>query len=62
MNKELLKLVKVAKAPKQMLKEPWFQEFCANFASVILAQAEEALQEEAEILLAQKQMKRSSIN
>jgi hypothetical protein len=62
MNKELLKLVKAAHAPKQMLKEEWFKEFCENFASVILSEAEAECEQELQLLLAQKEVKSCTIN
>ena len=62
MNKELLKLVKAAKAPKQVLKEEWFKEFCENFASVILAEAEAECEKEYQVALAQKEVKNYALN
>ena len=62
MNKELLKLVKAAQAPKQMLKEEWFKEFCANFACVLLAEAEAECEYERQMLIAQKEVKHCAIN
>jgi hypothetical protein len=62
MNKDLLKLVKAAHAPKQMLQEEWFKEFCANFASVILHVAEAEYEYERQMLIAQKEAKHCSIN
>jgi hypothetical protein len=62
MNKELLKLVKAAHAPKEMLKEEWFKEFCENFASVILAEAEAECEKEYQVVLAQEEVKNYAIN
>jgi hypothetical protein len=43
MNAELLKLVKAAGAPEQVMDELWFHAFCEEFAHVIMLEVEKEL-------------------
>lgn len=43
MNEELLKLVKAAGAPKQVMDKMWFHLFCQTFADLLMKEVEKEL-------------------
>lgn len=46
MNAELMKLVKAAGAPREVINDMWFQVFCYKFAYLLTEELEKACLEE----------------